>query len=243
MRGGGGSLSVSLATAATSPPPSPLARKREVGVGSFLSRRPPCHHHPLSLANARWGWVLLFSRDGRHVTTTIPSRLQTRGGGGFFFFLATAATSPLPSPLTRKREVGVGSSFLSRRPPHHHHPLSLANARWGWVLALFSRDGRHITTNTPSRSHTRGGGVFSFFSLTTAARSPPTPPLARTREVGVCSRSFLSRRLLGHHHHPLSLTHARWGWVPILFTHDGRHVTATTPFPRNRELGVVLHII
>jgi hypothetical protein len=167
-------------TAATSPPPPP------------------------SLANASWGWFLFcFSRDGCRITTTTPPRSQTRGGGVFqFLSLATAATSPPPPPLARKRELGVVLIlFLSRRlPHHHHHPPSLANTRWGCFSISFSCNGRHVTAATPPRSQTRGGGVFRFLSLATAATSPPPPPLARKRELGVVLGLFFSRRPPRHDH-------------------------------------------
>jgi hypothetical protein len=118
-----------------------------------------------------------------------------------FLSLATAATSPPPPPLTRKRELGVFLGlFSSGRPPrHHHHPLSLANASWGCFLVRFPRDGRHVTTATPSCSQMRGRGGSGFFSLGTTATSPPPPPLARKCELGVVLALFLSQRPPRHH--------------------------------------------
>jgi hypothetical protein len=175
-----------------SPPPSPLARKRELGVvlGSFhLHHLPRHHHHPLSLANASWGWSSVrFTRTTRHVTTTIPSRSQTRvGGGPQFVSLATPATSPPPSPLARKHELGVVFSSFHSQHPRHHHPLSLAIARWGYFLVLFTRDTHCVTTTTPILLATAGWG---FVLLATAAASPPPPPLTRKHEVGVVTLYF-----------------------------------------------------
>ena len=115
------------------------------------------------------------------VTTTIPSCSQTRGGGGFLLsLLATAATPPPPSPLARTREMGVVlGSFHMRRPlRHEHHPLSLANARWGCFWVCFPWDGRHLTTTTPSRSQMRGGGGYFFFAHDNR-RHPSSPANAR----------------------------------------------------------------
>jgi hypothetical protein len=157
-----------------------------------------------------------------------------------------AATSPPPPPLARKREVGVVlGSFHSRWPPHHHHhPLSLANARWGWFLVPFTRDGRHVTTTTPSRSQTRVGGVSWFVFLGTAATSPPPPPLACKRELGVVPALFLSQR--PPHHHSLGNNGVRRCTSPQ--QHDLVSVDyatgATSPPPPplalKREVGVVL---
>jgi hypothetical protein len=148
---------------------------------------------------------------------------------------SSAAMSPEPPPLTRKREVGVFlCSFYSGAPPrHHYHPLSLANASWGWLLVCFSRNGRHVTSITPSRLQTRGGGVSLFVSLRSAATSPLPPPLARKREVGVFLCSFYSGAPPRHHYHPLSLANASWGWFLVCFSRNGRHVTSTTP-PRSQ---------
>ena len=164
--------------AATSPLPPPLARKREFGVflDSFPSRWPPPHyHHPLLLANASWGCSLIrFPCDGRHLTTTTPSRSQTRVGGvSQFVSLATAATSPPP-------------------------PLSLTNASWGCFSIHFLRDGRHVPTTTPSRLQMRVGGVSHARQpypppspqerdgggLVSISTAPPTPPSPQERDGG-----------------------------------------------------------
>jgi hypothetical protein len=185
-------------------------------------RRPQHHrHHPLSLANASWGcfWVS-FPHDGRHVTTSTPSRLQMRVGGGVLFFpCATAAASPTPPPLARKCELGVFLGFVSsRRPPRHHqHPLLLANASWGCFCVQFSRDGHHIITTTldhcwatttmttnPSlapRARRRG-----FVYVCT---SPPTPPSPQKRDGGV---SFLYPR-----HHPPPSPQMRVGGTLLFY--------------------------
>ena len=95
---------------------------------------------------------------------------------------ATTMTSgrrppPTPSLASRARWIHL------RRPQHHrHHPLSLANASWGWSFSLFMRDCRHITNTTPSRSQTRVGGVSVFHFLTTAATSPPPPSTISGRQ-------------------------------------------------------------
>ena len=95
---------------------------------------------------------------------------------------ATTMTSgrrppPTPSLASRARWIHL------RRPQHHrHHPLSLANASWGWSFSLFMRDCRHITNTTPSRSQTRVGGVSVFHFLMTAATSPPPPSTISGRQ-------------------------------------------------------------
>jgi hypothetical protein len=176
--------------------------------------------------------LVCFARDGRRITAPTPSRSQTRGGGDFSFFsLTTAATSLPPPPLAGKRKVGVVlGSFCSRQLPHHHpHPLSLANARWGWFLVRFTRDHHHVITTTPPRLQTRVGGVSWFVLLVTAAASPLPPPLTRKCEVGVTFHSFHSRRLPRHCHHSLLLANARWGWSLVRFARNSCHITTPTP--------------
>jgi hypothetical protein len=206
---------------ATSPPPPPLTHKCELGVV-----------------------LVYFTHDSRHVITATSSCSQTRGGGGSSFFsLRMTATSPPPPPLAHKREVGVvPCSFHSRPPPrHHHHPPSLANASWGCFLVCFARDGRHITAPTPSRSQTRGGGDFSFFSLMTAATSLPPPPLAGKHKVGVVLGSFCLRQLPHHHPHP-PLARKREVGGGSLFVSLETTTTSSPPPPLacKCELGVFL---
>ena len=197
MRGGGVSWFSLLATAAASPPPAHLARNRELGgwfsilftrdtrhvttqplpglrclprhhppplslanaswvvLCSFRSPHPPRHHHhPISLAIASWGWFFVrFTRHTRHVTTTTPSRSQSRvGGGSLFVSLAAPTTSPPP-------------------------PLSVAYARWGWLLILFAHDNCH---HPFSPANARWG----WFIVLLTSRQRPPPPLARIHEWG-----------------------------------------------------------
>ena len=127
----------------------------------------------------------------------------------------------------------LGNDNRRQRPHCRCHSLSLTNVRRGFFFVRFSRDGRHLTTTTPTRSQTRVGGGSLFVSPATAATSPPPPPLARKRELGVVPCLFLSRRPPPHHHHPHSLANASWGWFLVRFTCNSRHLTATTP-PRSQ---------
>jgi hypothetical protein len=133
-----------------------------------------------------------------------------------FLSLATAATSPPPPPLARKRELGVflGSFPSGRSPRHHRHPLLLANVRQGWFWVLFTRDDRHVTTATPSRSQMRVGGGSCPVSLTTAATSP------------------LSGRQRGETLHVAPTTRSGIGRL-----RNRRHVTSTTPSCSQMRVG------
>jgi hypothetical protein len=181
-------------------------------------RRPQHHrHHPLSLTNASWGcfWVS-FPHDGRHVTTSTPSRSQTRVGGGVLFFpCATAAASPTPPPLARKCELGVFLGFVSsRRPPRHHqHPLLLANASWGCFCVQFSRDGHHIITTT----------LNHCWATTTMTTNPSLAPRARRR--GLVSVSTAPSP-------PLAPRASRRGFVYVCTS------PPTPPSPQKRDGGV-----
>jgi hypothetical protein len=171
------------------------------------------HHWPPTLGDNHYLWATTDpsqARDGCYVTTTTPSRSQTRVGGvSRFVFFATAATSPPPPPLAHKREAGL----------------------------CFTHDDRHVITTTPSRSQSRGGGGSSFVSLAPPAMSPPPSPLARKRELGVVLGSFHLHHLPRHHHHPLSLANASWGWSSVRFTRTTRHVTTTIPSRSQTRVG------
>jgi hypothetical protein len=163
-----------------------------------------------------------------------------------------AATSSLPPPLACKCEVGVFSHlfYWDNNYGHHHPPRSLQTRVEGF-LAYLTQDGCHVIATTP-RLQVRGGGVFSFILLGQQLRPPPPPSLAPNTSRGV-SCLFYSGRPPRHCYHPPLLASARWGcfliystgttsllppppacrvrwgWVFLLFTGDGCHITTTIP--------------
>jgi hypothetical protein len=97
------------------------------------------NHPPSSLANTSWGWVL------SPPATTHPPRSQTRAGDGFLHL-----PQP-PSLLTRKREPGVGFSFITHRLPPH--PRSQTRAGVGFFIT-------HNHSTLFARENTSRGWVF-----------------------------------------------------------------------------------
>ena len=122
------------------------------------------------LARRREGCLFFFFifSFGTAATSRVP--LNPRGDGWFMVIFSHSGQQPLP--LARKRNMGViyvlflflfvFYSFFTQ--DNHHSPLSLTNARKGWLspFFFFTRDSCH-TTNTPSSSQTRSG--LTFFLL------------------------------------------------------------------------------
>jgi hypothetical protein len=142
-RGGGGSFVLFTQNGHHVTNTTPFRSQTRGGGGSFVLLTHNGHHitntTPLSLANARQGWFFcsFYSQwPPRHHLHPLSLANVRWGGGSRFFSLGTTAASPLPPPLTRNRELGV-------------------------VLVYFTHNSCHITTTTPSRSQTRGGGYAS----------------------------------------------------------------------------------
>ena len=109
------------------------------------------------------------------------SQMQARGG----FFWSLISCPPMPTPLTRKREPGVGL-FVIPCPPTATPPPSLANASQGWVFFVVDQ----LPTNAhPSHSQTRARVGFVCRWDSFYVHPPPHLP---------CSKCELEVVFFGH---------------------------------------------
>ena len=150
---------------------------------------------------------------------------------------ATVATSERRRPPLDHGHH-LGNDNRRQRPHCRCHSLSLTNVRRGFFFVRFSRDGRHLTTTTPTHSQTRVGGGSLFVS---PHRHHP-PSLANASWgwfLVYFSRDgcHTSRPPLGdnQHHQPPPSPQERAGGVVFVCT-----APPTPPSPQERAGGVFL---